>query len=318
MAFRCDCCMFTYDNVGLLCNHLRAATDQCSSSSLSPHVTHAFVCTLCAVSSSAPCAAAAFAGARAFADHLDAAHADTAAVLPRTALAQPRIDEATVSSAGGKALRKTAADADEATLLHCTHCARPFKRAWDLKRHLRTHTDERPFVCDACGRRFRLRTTLADHWRTHEEAETHATQFQCSACAKRFLSRSALKLHMRTHTGEAPFRCPERSCSRTFRTKKLMLTHRRNDHCSELQQLFDEEQEEDAAQRFEREATCAFVALARLNRRTANRGGPAATVINRSEQSAFSNFQRHNHQQQQQHQSQHSNVQQELNHGSCR
>ncbi|KAI0702639.1 hypothetical protein C8Q76DRAFT_697727 [Earliella scabrosa] len=47
-------------------------------------------------------------------------------------------------------------------------CGRMFKRMEHLKRHLRTHTLERPFQCERCQKRFSRSDNLAQHVRTHE------------------------------------------------------------------------------------------------------------------------------------------------------
>jgi len=48
-------------------------------------------------------------------------------------------------------------------------CGRLFKRMEHLKRHLRTHTMERPFRCPKCGKRFSRSDNLSQHLRTHEK-----------------------------------------------------------------------------------------------------------------------------------------------------
>ncbi|KAI8992820.1 hypothetical protein BD414DRAFT_535396 [Trametes punicea] len=47
-------------------------------------------------------------------------------------------------------------------------CGRMFKRMEHLRRHLRTHTLERPFECEQCKKRFSRSDNLAQHVRTHE------------------------------------------------------------------------------------------------------------------------------------------------------
>ncbi|THU85413.1 hypothetical protein K435DRAFT_635855, partial [Dendrothele bispora CBS 962.96] len=44
-------------------------------------------------------------------------------------------------------------------------CGRLFKRMEHLKRHLRTHTLERPFICpnQGCGKRFSRSDNLGQH-----------------------------------------------------------------------------------------------------------------------------------------------------------
>ncbi|KAI4180036.1 MAG: hypothetical protein LQ346_007075 [Caloplaca aetnensis] len=47
-------------------------------------------------------------------------------------------------------------------------CGRLFKRLEHLKRHVRTHTQERPYMCPHCGKAFSRSDNLAQHRRTHE------------------------------------------------------------------------------------------------------------------------------------------------------
>ncbi|KAL9070284.1 MAG: hypothetical protein Q9161_004977 [Pseudevernia consocians] len=47
-------------------------------------------------------------------------------------------------------------------------CGRLFKRLEHLKRHVRTHTQERPYVCPHCQKAFSRSDNLAQHRRTHE------------------------------------------------------------------------------------------------------------------------------------------------------
>ena len=56
----------------------------------------------------------------------------------------------------------------------CAFCMRRFWSAEDLRRHMRTHTGERPFSCDLCKRRFTLKHSMLRHRKKHEKDELEA------------------------------------------------------------------------------------------------------------------------------------------------
>lgn len=52
-----------------------------------------------------------------------------------------------------------------------TACGRIFKRLEHLKRHVRTHTQERPYICPHCNKAFSRSDNLAQHRRTHDRGD---------------------------------------------------------------------------------------------------------------------------------------------------
>lgn len=86
----------------------------------------------------------------------------------------------------------------------CNFCDKEFLGGNDLRKHIRIHTDERPFECQHCGQRFRQGGCLKNHIASqHGTSET----FTCYYCNKTFPIKERLRLHMRLHSGEKPYHC---------------------------------------------------------------------------------------------------------------
>lgn len=77
----------------------------------------------------------------------------------------------------------------------CTFCHKEFKKPSDLIRHLRVHTQEKPFKCTYCYRSFALKSTMIAHERTHSSVK----RYVCNSCDKTFVSHGSLIAHTRLH-----------------------------------------------------------------------------------------------------------------------
>ncbi|KAJ6648867.1 Zinc finger protein [Pseudolycoriella hygida] len=103
----------------------------------------------------------------------------------------------------------------------CETCLKIFSKPVDLRRHIRTHTMEKPFSCSLCPKAFGLKSTLQNHIK-HRHMSIKQT-FPCTVCWKGFSSRHSMLTHMLIHSNSRPFQCEY--CTTTFRTRGHLKSH---------------------------------------------------------------------------------------------
>ncbi|XP_041973711.1 zinc finger and BTB domain-containing protein 41-like isoform X2 [Aricia agestis] len=109
-----------------------------------------------------------------------------------------------------------------ARTVKCDKCDAKFFNKYDLSTHLVRHSDEMPFQCVACGKRFKRNILLKRHEKfIHADLPQHV----CSKCPASFLSLEEFKAHKKKHI-HAPRPYPCSQCDKTFNERGLLQRHK--------------------------------------------------------------------------------------------
>ncbi|XP_014602221.1 PREDICTED: zinc finger protein 561-like [Polistes canadensis] len=85
----------------------------------------------------------------------------------------------------------------------CSKCNKKWKTSTELKIHMKSHSNIRPYMCEICGQAYKYKQALNIHIDMHNGI----SPFQCSYCNKCFTQKGALVRHLPMHTGETPYQC---------------------------------------------------------------------------------------------------------------
>ncbi|GCC24967.1 hypothetical protein chiPu_0003370 [Chiloscyllium punctatum] len=110
------------------------------------------------------------------------------------------------SSIHTKERKKKADLAPKVNSYPCPVCYRVYPMQKRLTQHLKTHSAEKPHMCDKCGKSFKKRYTFKMHLLTHIQALGNS-RFKCEFCDYVCENKKLLLNHQLSHTTDKPFKC---------------------------------------------------------------------------------------------------------------
>lgn len=98
--------------------------------------------------------------------------------------------------------------------LVCHFCGQAFSKTNNLKYHMASHSDARPFKCETCGSAFKTTKALGAHKKTHM-----AYDYECPVCGKSYLTNQLMRNHVEKNHKEYELPPPGTVLSKSYRKK---------------------------------------------------------------------------------------------------
>ncbi|TNN82896.1 Zinc finger protein 335 [Liparis tanakae] len=109
----------------------------------------------------------------------------------------------------------------------CPVCHRIYPMQKRLTQHMKTHSSEKPHMCDKCGKSFKKRYTFKMHLLTHIQS-LGDSKFKCEFCDYTCDNKKLLLNHQLSHTNDRPFKCDYckySTCKEEFLVSHLAIKH---------------------------------------------------------------------------------------------
>ncbi|XP_057686379.1 zinc finger protein 335 isoform X2 [Corythoichthys intestinalis] len=109
-----------------------------------------------------------------------------------------------------------------ATEFPCPVCHKIYPMQKRLTQHLKTHSAEKPHMCDKCGKSFKKRYTFKMHLMTHLQS-VGDSKFKCEFCDYICANKKQLLNHQLSHTSDRPFKCDY--CKYATSKEEFLVSH---------------------------------------------------------------------------------------------